>query len=140
MAKPQSQKPADNWQDIFIAQLAKVPNVTLAARKAKMSRAQVYVTRNEEPDFAARWEDALEQGIDMAEGEAYRRAVDGVLEPVFQGGVHVGSVRKYSDGLLQFMLKAHRPDRYRDTVRNETTGADGEPVTIRIEYADADPT
>ena len=45
-----------------------------------------------------------------------RRALEGGEEPVFYQGKIVGSVRKYSDTLLMFMLKARRPERYRDRV------------------------
>ncbi len=41
-----------------------------------------------------------------------RRAVDGVDEPVYQGGKKVGSITRYSDTLLIFLLKANR-DKFR---------------------------
>jgi hypothetical protein len=34
---------------------------------------------------------------------------------------------EYSDALLMFMIKAHRPE-YRDTFKNEHSGADGGPI------------
>lgn len=50
----------------------------------------------------------------MLEDEARRRAVDGVDEPVFQGGELVGHVRRYSDRLLEFLLRGRRPTVYRE--------------------------
>ena len=54
----------------------------------------------------------------FAEVEARRRAVEGVEEPVgwFQG-TPGGTVRKYSDTLLIFLLKGARPHKYRDNIR-----------------------
>ena len=54
------------------------------------------------------------------EGEARRRAVDGVEEPVgWYQGKPGGLVRKYSDRLLVLLLKAWIPERYKD--RTEAT-------------------
>lgn len=78
--------------------------------------ATFYLIRQREPEFAAAWEEALQIGLDRLEDEAIRRAVDGNEEPVFYQGQQVGMVRKYSDGLLTTLLKAHRPARYRERV------------------------
>ena len=48
------------------------------------------------------------------EREAARRAYHGVEEPVFHKGEVCGSIRKYSDTLMIFLLKARRPEVYRD--------------------------
>lgn len=99
--------------------------MTAAARAAGITRQAAYAKRETDPQFAAEWDDAIRSAIDNAEGEMYRRAVDGTLKPIYQGGARVGSVREYSDTLLIFMLKAHKPEVYRETVRNEVTGKDG---------------
>ena len=138
MAKAKSQQPASNWQEIFIKELARIPNVTAAAKKARITRGHAYYTREQDPAFAEAWDDALEQSVNNMEGEAYRRAVHGTLEPVFYMGRKVGSVRRYSDSLIMFLMRSHNPSKYKETVRNETTGPDGEPLTIRIEYVDAE--
>ena len=57
--------------------------------------------------------------------EAYRRAVLGVAEPVYQGGELVGTVQRYSDRLLEFLIRGRRPQTYRDNTRLEVTGANG---------------
>ena len=51
---------------------------------------------------------------DTLEMEARRRASLGVEEPVYYQGQVVGYVRKYSDVLLMFLLKAQRPEKFRD--------------------------
>lgn len=130
MAKPASLKPAKNWKEIFIQELTRIPNVAAAARKAKMGRQATYQARYNDPDFAAAWNEALEAAIENAEGELYRRAVHGTLEPIYHSGEKVGSVRRYSDTLLIFLLKAHKPDMYRETVRNELSGPKGAPIQV----------
>jgi hypothetical protein len=60
--------------------------VTASARKAGFDRKTAYAHRAADPEFAAEWEDALEQSIDDLEGEARRRAFEGVAEPVVSMG------------------------------------------------------
>ena len=67
-----------------------------------------------DPAFAAAWDDALEAAVDQLEAEARHRAIDGVEQPHFHQGKVCGTVRKYSDALLMFLLRAHRPETYRD--------------------------
>jgi hypothetical protein len=67
----------------------------------------------------------------------YERAIVGVEEPVFQGGVQVGTIRRYSDRLLGMLAKAYLPefkDR-RDVVDN---GADVTVQVTRMEVGIAD--
>lgn len=120
--------PKKEWQPIFLDALTKSFNVTRAAKAAGVSRKTAYQHKDQDEEFAAAWNDALGQGIDSAEAELYRRAVKGVVKPVYQGGEEVGKVREYSDTLLIFLLKSHKPERYNQPVRNEHTGAGGGPV------------
>jgi hypothetical protein len=105
----------------FLRELRKRGNVSDAARKARIDRTTAYRWRDAEPEFAAAWDEAIEHAIDVMESEAYRRAVEGVDEPVFgrigkdQDG-EVGTIRKYSDALMNTLLKAHRPEKYRERV------------------------
>lgn len=48
-----------------------------------------------------------EEMVDTMRAEAYRRAVVGVDEPVFYQGVRTDTVKKFSDGLLQFTLMGY---------------------------------
>ena len=48
------------------------------------------------------------------------RTYHGVEEPVFYQGVQCGAVTEYSDTLLMFLLKARKPEVYRDR-GNDTT-------------------
>ena len=91
-----------------------------------VGRLALYNWKADDPEFSAEWEAALELGTDALEDEAVRRGRDGCIEPVFYKGRECGGVKKYSDTLLIFMLKARRPERFRE--RFEHTGANGQPL------------
>jgi hypothetical protein len=61
---------------------------------AGIGRSTLYEDRRKDQEFAKAWDDAVMQGIDRLEDEAYRRATAG------------------SDTLLTFMLRGRRPDVY----------------------------
>lgn len=105
-------RPPENWQHEFIAALRDNGCVSEACLRAKVARDTAYRHRKASKTFAAQWEDALEDAIDELERIANWRA------------------RMSSDTLLIFLLKAHRPEKYRETIRNEhdVTGV------VRIEY------
>ena len=50
------------------------------------------------------------------------------MEPVFYKGAKCGAVQKYSDLLLIFLLKARRPDMYRERWTGELSGPGGKPL------------
>ena len=103
----------------FIEALARGGNVVQAAATVGVSHAHVYWVRKRDPAFAEQWEEALDMAMDGVESEMRRRAVDGWEEPVFYRGEQVGAVRRYSDSLLVTLLKAHRPEKYRENYRVE---------------------
>lgn len=105
------------WREPFLAALGDYGNVCKAAKRAGIHRSVAYRERSADGEFSAAWDAAVKLGTDALEDEARRRAVEGTLKPVFQGGKRVGSVREYSDALLIFLLKAHKPDVYRETGR-----------------------
>ncbi len=119
------------WAKAFLDALSKTGVVGYSAKMADVHRTAPYYLRKEDPEFAAAWKSAMEEAVDIAVKEAWRRGIKGVKRPVYQGGQCVGYVREYSDTLLIFMLKAHRPGEYREKVSLEHTGAEGGPVVIR---------
>ena len=106
----------------FLTALATGASVSAACCAAKFGRRRAYDWRDADEAFAAEWEDALEAGTDLMEDEMRRRAVEGVDEPRFHDGEICGYVRKYSDTLLIFMLKARRPDKYKERGEVAQTG------------------
>ena len=79
--------------------------------------------RRQSEDFAAQWDEALEEGTDLLDAEARRRAVTGIDKPVFFKGEVVASIKKYSDPLLMFLLEAYDPQMFRDDGKVEHPGA-----------------
>ena len=113
---------APAWRKVFLEALRNTGNVTLAADTAGVHRSTAYYAKEEDQDFAERWEEALALAESGMEQEARRRAMEGVLEPVYYKGEAVGAIRKFSDTLLMFLLKAHNPKKYRENMRVERSG------------------
>lgn len=75
-----------------------------------------YDERARDEDFAAAWSEAVDLAMGSIEHEIHRRGVVGWEEPVFAGRYRekiVGTVRKYSDRLLELRARALIPA-YRD--------------------------
>jgi len=96
----------------FIATLRATCNVSEAARTAGIDRATAYRWRDANKEFLGLWLDAEKEAADALEGEAWRRGVEGVEEPVFHQGKVCGHIRKYSDRMLEILLKGHKPKRF----------------------------
>ncbi|TPG41221.1 hypothetical protein EAH79_08970 [Sphingomonas koreensis] len=72
--------------------------------------------RQRDPAFAAAWAEAIGEAHAEIEHEIYRRSTEGYDEPVFGGRYKeqvVGTVRRYSDRLLELRARAVLPA-YRD--------------------------
>lgn len=112
--------------EIFYEALRSGLGPTKAAPQAGYSVPAVYTYRKQDPEFAARWEEAYEMGVQVQlaqlEDEADRRGREGVDEPVYYLGKVVGQVKKYSDALLMFRMKKLDPT-YRDKVDVSHSGA-----------------
>jgi hypothetical protein len=112
----------------FIARLREGDTVTAAARQVNLSRRALYDHKAADPEFSVEWDEALDEGVEVLEQEAKRRAVDGTLKPVFHQGQECGYIREYSDSLLSLLLKAKKPKVYRENASIEHTGKDGGPI------------
>ena len=82
----------------------------------------MYELRDQDEAFAKAWDEAIDEAMDVAEGEIYRRAVRGTVRRVFYKDQEIDRVREYSDTLLIFLAKAHRPEKYRETTNTNITG------------------
>lgn len=94
----------------FLDCLRETGNVTEAARKAGISRSAAYDARAADPSFALKWRDAAHSISDRLTAEAVRRALEGVEEPYYYQGEERGTVRKFNDALLMFLLKMCNPE------------------------------
>ncbi len=118
------------WTDAFLAHLAECGVLTDAAAAAGVDRSSVFRRRQDDEEFDAAVRDAMEAAADKLEREARRRALEGVEEPVYQGGQLVGTKRVYSDPLLALLLKGRRKQVFADRV--EQTGPNGGPVQSQV--------
>jgi len=77
-----------------------------------------------DPDFARLVAEAQAEGTAVMEAEATRRAMVGVSEPVYHNGEVVGHRKVYSDSLIQFLLRARDPERFKERRQVEVSGHD----------------
>ena len=110
---------ARGWQGRFLKAMCDLPNITHACEVARVSRNVAYTTRQNDKEFAKAWDDAIEAGIDSLEVAAMDRAKNGVARGIWMKDENgkikkVETVRDYPDSLTQFLLKAHRPGKYRE--------------------------
>ena len=81
----------------------------LACKGAGVGRSSHYRWREKDSEYRAALDLAKEDATEVLEAEAFRRAVEGVEEQVgWYRGVAGGTVRRYSDVLLIFLLKRGR--------------------------------
>jgi hypothetical protein len=97
---------------------------------AGCGRPTVYFWREDDAEFRKAWDDAYAAGSDLIEDEARRRAVDGWDESTPWGSVH-----KYSDRLLERLLKGRKPELYGEQV---SVVNQSEPMEIIIRYVHQD--
>ncbi len=107
----------------FFAALSKAPNITQACEIAGIAPSYVYQERKKNPEFAEKFELAMSLGIQACEDEAMRRAFKGVEKGVYYQGKQVGVEYEPSDRLAEFMLKAHKPEKYRENSMTFNMGA-----------------
>ena len=119
MSKPQSRGPGRAPMPAakvaaFFHHLGRTGSVTVAANRAQLRRSTLYERRQNDEEFAERWARALDLGVERLQDNAMNRAMNGTEKPVYRNGQKVGSVRQFDNKLLQFLLRAHRPDVYGD--------------------------
>ena len=90
----------------FLDALSQGHSIKLACEAGMFGRSAVYSWRREDPKFAEAWDAAFESGTDVLEDEARRRALE------------------KSDVLMITLLKARRPQQYRERSTQELVGRD----------------
>lgn len=89
--------------------------VTQACEAVGVSRSTVYEWRDNDSEFRQAMDEQDARLVDNLRAEAYRRAVDGVEEPVTIAGQRE-LIRKRSDYLLDRLLRAKDPA-FKDNLR-----------------------
>lgn len=126
---------------IFLAVLEDTASPKAAAAAAGIVRSTAFYHKANDLEFRTQWEAAVEVALDSLLEEAYRRAAVGVDEPVIhQGRVSTVAdpetgderpltVRKYSDRLMEVLLKWRYGDQMADRLRVkvDSTGLDARP-------------
>jgi hypothetical protein len=118
---PKGQKvEAQKRKHRFIEVLARTGNVSYAAHAAGWrSRNTAYQQKEKDPLFAELWEEAVEISMDALEMEARNRAL-GWDEPIInKDGEVVGHRRVFSDKMMEILLKAHRPEKFREKFEHD---------------------
>lgn len=110
MSKPLSLTPARRRK--FLDALSETGDVSAAAKAAGLSRGEALRLREEDESFRSVWDDANESAVDALEAEARRRALEGDEEDIYYRGEVVGTKIRKSDGMLEFLLKAYRPEKF----------------------------
>ncbi len=113
----------------FLEHLANTGRVAESARAAGFKNSMyVNMLRKKDPVFAEAWDMAIQSWKDELEGEAIRRAQDGVKKAIYFQGRHVMDKDDnpayevtYSDSLMVHLLKAFIPERHGDKSKVEHT-------------------
>lgn len=107
---------AGDWKAPFLANLRITGNVRQACIAADIDRSFVYKTKNSEEEFNKQWQDAMDDAIDDLEMVARARA------------------QEQSDLMMIFLLKAHRPEKYRENRYVQLVGDGGGPVKQEVTH------
>lgn len=120
--------PTEMVKKQFLELFIDTGHIADTCRKLNLHRRTLYHWRVNDPEFMEQFKLAEFVATTILEDEAFRRAVQGIPKPVYQGGKHVGDITEYSDMLLAMLLKARLPQRYKERWQGEIVGADGKAV------------
>lgn len=131
-------KPRRDWRPAFLEDLRTNGIVSHAAVFAGIDKTTAYAEYHRNKVFAEQWDESIETATDSLEKEAIRRARDGTDEPIYYQGEKVGSVKRYSDALLMFLLRANRT-KFRNDAKpvddSERTKADPDVARAALDAA-----
>lgn len=122
MAKNLAKKPVVPFDSVrrkkFLKEFASEGVLVHAAYVAGVAPETVYDWQQKDPAFKIACKNAKDLAIATMEVEARHRAVNGVTVKVLydDDGNEIGVERKKSDTMLIFLLKAAKPDKYRDNM------------------------
>jgi len=115
---PGRPKKSDKQIDRMLKYYSESGNLTAACAYAKIARQSHYNWLETDPQYAQRFQLAADAACDALVSEARRRGFEGWEEPVgWYKGQAGGTIRRYSDLLLLFLIKGARPEIYREEGR-----------------------
>jgi hypothetical protein len=115
----------------FLAAYRRTCNITRSAAAAGIGPRQHYRWLEKYPKYAEAFKRAGVVAGDYLESMAVQRATVGWEEPVFYQGEECGRVRRFDGGLMQFLLRGAKPEKYKQST--EVTGANGGPIQAKLE-------
>jgi hypothetical protein len=96
------------WRrEVFLARLAGTCDVTAAAEAAGVSESTVYRHRAKDPDFAAAFQEALEQGYARLEAEALRQRLE-AQRLLREGVLPAGEIAQEFERVLKLLQRWDR--------------------------------
>lgn len=122
----------DEDRQAYLDALCETGVQTYALRKAGLSYSSLQGWRKD-PEFVEAEQLAKEEAADLLEVEAFRRAHHGVTRTKYNGtGKDAVEYEEqaYSDTLLIFLLKGAKPDKFKERVASEISGAGGKPIEM----------
>jgi hypothetical protein len=124
MRLPADKKLNAEGKAAFLEEYAKDAAFYTAGKALGIHPTELERALEEDPEFELECRMVTKRRVEAMESEAFRRAVVGVDEPVYYKGMVVGHINRKSDAMLQMLLKAHDPKRYREGI-SEAAGAQG---------------
>jgi len=119
----QDMLPDRDWRFYFLDAFRQTANIAFSIRSCEsrmaasqtdgnVSRMKVWRERQNNADFEEAYQMAEAEAVDDLESRARVMAMSGDTQ------------------MMIFLLKAHRPEKFREVRRNEITGVNGGPLTI----------
>lgn len=109
-------KPLDGLKPAFIQAFRQSGFVLQTCNRVGVKRDVFVRWLENDPAFAKEFEVANDYVTEHYELAAGKRAVEGWQEPVFHQGKQVGTVTRYSDRLLELLLKARNRTKYGERI------------------------
>lgn len=111
-------------KDIFITALSKLLNVSVACSVTGLTRSRVYGWRNEDPEFAERWDDAIALAEGSLESATYLKLAEMLQDA--RKRISPAEAR-----LIEMYLAGAFPEKY----RQRTIEIDNTQLSITIDWA-----
>jgi hypothetical protein len=121
----------------FLAAYRRTCNITWSAKAVGISARQHYRWLEKYSKYKEAFQRAQVEAADYLESVAVKRASVGWREPVFYQGGKCGSVKRFDGGLMQFLLRGAKPEKYWPMA--EVTGAGGGPIRVTLEVVFVEP-